>query len=417
MPRIIKPTLFVFLICITVLMRDASGQEWPQYRGPDATGQLSSVELSLGSGKLKTHWRVPSSLGFSSFSIAGGKALTLIARDGQEFCIALDAETGKEIWATALGASEYGHKGGNAGAQGNKGGDGPRSTPSIAGDRVYVYDAHQHLFCLSLETGDKLWDHNVLKEYGGKAIKWKSAMSPLLDDSLLYVAGGGADHAFMAFEQDSGKLVWHSGTEGLTHASPSFAEINGQKQIVFFMQSGLVAVDRKTGREIWRSDFPFDVSTAASPIINDQRIYASAGYGVGAGLYEIDDSNKPNEIWRKPNRLINHWSSPVLRDGYLFGMYDFKRYGKAPLQCVEFATGEIKWKQAGYGQGNCIIIGDKVIALSDSGELAIVSATAEKYDELWREKLLDGKCWSTPAFSNGRIYLRSTKEAVCVSFE
>lgn len=119
-------------------------------------------------------------------------------------------------------------------------------------------------------------------------------------------------------------------------------------------------------------------------------------------------------LWLKPNRLINHWSTPVVHEGHLYGMFSFKKYGTGPLSCVELATGDVKWEQRGFGPGNCIIVGDKVVALSDAGKLVVAEANPDQYIELDRAKVLSGKCWSTPAYSDGRIYIRSTKEAACI---
>ena len=413
------PTLFLILLSFFLLTADlhVQAQQWPQYRGPHATGKIDNAKLDLASGKLKVHWKVEAPLGFSSLSIANGKAVTIFGRDSKEVCVALDANSGREIWAAPLGSTKYDGGGGNAGAQGNKGGDGPRSTPAISGERVYVYDAHLNLSCLNLADGSLIWRRNVEQEYGGQNIKWNNATSPLIDKDSVYVAGGGDGQSFLAFDQRSGELKWKSGTETLTHASPAFATQQGKKLIVFFVQYGLVAVDAANGDEVWRTKFPFDVSSAASPIINGSLVYCSAGYGVGAGMYDVTEGKNIKQVWRKPNRLMNHWSSPVLHDGHLYGLYRFKKYGTAPLQCVEFATGEIKWSERGFGQGNCIIVDDKVVVLTDFGDLVIVDANAEQYSELWRGKVLDGKCWSTPAFADGKIFVRSTREAVCVSFQ
>ena len=203
----------------------------------------------------------------------------------------------------------------------------------------------------------------------------------------------------------------------MTHASPVFAEMGGKKQVVFFTQYGLVAVEADTGKPTWRNDYPFDVSTAASPVVNGKFVYCSAGYGVGAGVYQVNSADDIKEVWRTPNRLMNHWSTPVLHQGHLFGLYRFKRYGEAPLRCVEFSTGKIKWSKKGFGQGNCIVVGDKIAILTDFGELVVVAANVDEYQELFRAKVLTGKCWSTPAYSDGKFYLRSTVEAVCVSFK
>ena len=111
---------------------------------------------------------------------------------------------------------------------------------------------------------------------------------------------------------------------------------------------------------------------------------------------------------------MNHWSTPIHHEGHLYGMFGFKKYGNGPLQCVELKTGKVKWSQAGYGPGNVTLVGDKLIALSAKGDLAVVEASPNGYKEHARRKVIEGKCWSTPVISDGRVFARSTKEAVCI---
>ena len=111
---------------------------------------------------------------------------------------------------------------------------------------------------------------------------------------------------------------------------------------------------------------------------------------------------------------MNHWSTPVVRDGFLYGMFSFKEYGTGPLACVDIRTGEKKWSQPGYGPGNVILTGERILALTDAGELVLVEAQPAAYKELARAKVLAGKCWSTPALSGGKAYVRSTAEGACV---
>ena len=112
--------------------------------------------------------------------------------------------------------------------------------------------------------------------------------------------------------------------------------------------------------------------------------------------------------------VANHWSTPVCKDGYLYGMFCFKKFKTGPLKCVELATGEVKWEQPGFGQGNVILVGDKLLALTDEGELVVVEATPDAYKDICRTQAVKGKCWSTPALSDGRIYVRSCEEGVCL---
>lgn len=395
----------------------AAPLDWPQYRGPSADGTASADLATTSDLKLNEVWRVPTPLGFSSFSIADGKAYTLVAVDDVEHCVAFDAATGNEQWRTPLGKSEYGHGGGNAGARNNRGGDGPRSTPTINDGRIYAYDAEMHLVCLDASDGSEIWRHDILNEFGGENVKWLNAVSPVIEGDRLFTCGGGEGAAFLAFNKTDGKLIWKSGDETMTHATPVVRELHGQRQIIYYMESGLVAIDPANGSELWRAEVEFRTSSAASPIVDGDLVYCSAGYGVGAAVFRISDTNDVEQVWSRPNRLMNHWSTPVLRDGFLYGLYGFKDYGDAPLCCVELATGETKWSQEGFGQGNLILVGDDLIVLSDAGELVIVKATPDAYQETMRTEVLEGKCWSTPAFSDGRLFVRSTQEGACLGLK
>ncbi|QEG21658.1 PQQ-binding-like beta-propeller repeat protein [Mariniblastus fucicola] len=408
-------TTFVSCFCLVASfgIGTVKAQQWTFYRGPNGDG-TATAESGI-EGKLKVHWKVPTEMGFSSFSISDGKALTIVARSGKEVCIALDSDNGKELWATELGSNAY-DGGGGAGAMNNKGGDGPRSTPTIDGGLVYVYDAQMKLYCLDLATGNLKWSQDILKDYGGRNIRWQNATSPVVDEARVFVVGGGKGQSMIAFDKKSGDVVWKTGDEKMTHATPLLTSIGGQKQILFFMQSGILALSQDSGKEFWRTKFPFSVSTAASPVVFGDHVYGSAGYGVGAKLFKVSNG-KAKMVWEKPNRLMNHWSTPVFHDGHLYGMFSFKKYGRGPLQCVDPMTGEVKWTEPGFGPGNCIVANGKVIALSDSGEIVIAKASPEKYSEISRDKVLDGKCWSMPALSDGKIYVRSTTEGACVSFE
>lgn len=401
----------------------ASASDWPKYRGVDGTGISTDPlgEVSWPESGPKVVWKKPTPLGFSSFAIAEGRAFTLISRDNgdgelTQTCVAMNAADGEEQWSFSLSPAEF-SGGGGAGAPGNRGGDGARSTPTIDNGRVYLYDAQMKLYCLDASDGSKVWRRDVIEDFAGRNIAWENATSPVIDGDTLFIAGGGPGESMIALNKQNGEVVWKTGDERYTHANPTIATIHGKRQIIFFMQAGLVSLDTEDGTELWRMEFPYSTSTAASPVVDGDLVYCSAGYGVGSALFRIGPSMEAELVWRKPNKLMNHWSTPVVYNGHLYGLFEFKKYGRAPLQCVELETGEIKWKKRGYGPGNCILVGDKVVALSDAGELAVVAASPEAYQELSRAKVVDGKCWSTPAYSDGRVYIRSTEEGACVELE
>lgn len=418
----LHPKSLLAILSVVLFASGSIADEWPQYRGPAADGKsadtIGTLDWSQGPNVV---WKKPTPLGFSSFAVADGKLYTLIARDNgvdvTRYCVAMNAQSGEEIWAFELGENDYGRGGGGAGARNNRGGDGPRSTPTVDGDRVYIYDANLKLICLNSADGARVWQRDILKEHEGRNVTWANATCPVIDGDHVFVAGGGPGQSLMAFNKMDGNVVWKKGDERLTHATPVLTTVQSKKQLIFFMRSGLIAVNPENGDEYWRADFPYRTSSAASPVIDKDLVYCSAGYGVGAGLFRIGESMDVDSVWRKPNRLINHWSTPVVHDGHLYGMFSFKKYGTGPLCCVELATGETKWQKRGFGPGNCIIVGDKVVALSDAGDLVIVATNPAEYQEIARAKVLEGKCWSTPSYSDGRIYIRSTVEAACLELK
>jgi outer membrane protein assembly factor BamB len=359
--------------------------------------------------------------GFSSFCVSGDKAFTIVARDRQgvlaETCIGVNAATGQELWATPTGRAKY-DSGADSGAEGNKGGDGPRSTPAFNDGRIFTYSSGMVLNCLDAGTGKPIWKKDIIAEFSGSNIKWQSAMSPVVDGDLVFVAGGGRGQSMLALDQKSGALAWKSGDEQMTHATPTIATIHGVRQIIFFMQSGLVSVSTQKGNELWRHAFPYKVSTALSPVVGGDIVFCSAGYDVGSGACQVTragDTFSAKEIWRihGNKELVTQWSTPVVKDGYLYGMFSAKKFASGPMKCVELKTGKIKWEKEGFGVGNIILAGNRLVALADDGQVAIVETDPSSYKEVARFKAVTGKCWSTPALSDGRLFVRSTKEGAC----
>jgi outer membrane protein assembly factor BamB len=410
-----------FLLALTATL---SAADWPQYRGPNGDGSTPDKVAAQWGTAAKVVWKVPAGTGFSSFAVAAGKCFVIegkpVAAGIDEVLVARDAATGKALWETSLGVTDYGHKGGNEGAGDNKGGDGPRSSPAVSGNSVIVLNSDLVVSAYRADTGKLLWKRDILGEHAGKNITWKNAASPLLEGGLIYVAGGGEGQTFLALNPVNGAVAAKGGSDTITHATPVAATILGQRQIIFFVKSGLTAVDPKTLKQLWHADFPFNVSTAASPVVAGDVVYCSAGYNVGAAAFKISKSGvewKAEQIMRVPGdkQIANHWSTPVLHEGHLYGMFQFKKYGSGPVKAVKLPDGEVKWEKDGFGPGQVVLTaGANVLALSDTGELVLFAAKPDAYTELGRAKIVDGKCWSTPVVSNGFAFVRSTKEAACV---
>ena len=394
--------------------------EWPQYRGPAHNGISTEKIAKWPEAGPKAVWKAPLTSGFSSITVADGVAATLVARDiegaQREVVVALDAASGKELWAKPMAVAKY-DGGGDSGTPENKGGDGPRSTPTIDGGNIYALDGKLMLSCFDTKTGAQKWTRDLMADHKGKAPSWQNAASPLIEGDLIYVAAGGPDESLLAINKKDGKTVWKGESDAITHATPTFGTILGQKQVIFFTQKGLVSCEPMSGKVLWRHPFKYAVSTAASPIICGDIVYCSAGYGVGAGAAKISkngDEWSAAEMWRTTgNKIANHWSTPIYKDGYLYGMFQFKEYATGALKCVDVKTGEEKWSQPNFGPGNVTLVEDKLLALTDYGQVVLIQPNTEKYSELARFQAVTGKCWSTPTVADGRIYVRSTKEGAC----
>jgi hypothetical protein len=415
-----KHVIAAVAICSSFLISSLFAADWPQYRGPKHDGISAETDIAQRWPKSqppKVLWKQSVGPAFGSFAVAGGKAYLFMERDGKEVLAAMNPDTGKEVWAAPIDKTIFE----------KQGGDGPRTTPTIDGDRVYVVGTYFKLACLNTEDGKVVWEKDLAKEYHAQtdtpAIKkWGNAASPLVIGDLLIVAGGGSDgQSFLAFNKSDGKLAWKSGNEKITHATPTPATIHGVSQVIFFTQSGLVSVRTEDGKELWRFEFPFKTATASSPIVGGKDgdiVFCAAGYGVGAAACKIaksGDTFSATKLWRTEGENMLHWTTPVYQDGYLYGIFGHSQRATAPLNCVEIETGKEKWSQPNFGSGGgTILVGDYVLVQGDKGEITLVKATPEKYEQVGRIQVLGNKAWTMAIYVDGRIYARNEKEAVCI---
>ena len=257
-----------------------SATEWPQYRGPNQDGiSTESTKLDWDAGGPKVVWKVPMNLGLSSFSISGGKVFTQVVRDikgaPREICLASDAATGEEQWFADIAVGE--------GYSGAGEGDGPRSTPTVSHGMVYLLTPDLVVHCLNAQTGKRIWTRDLVKKHAGRNIGWNSAASVAVDGELAFVGGGGPGQSLLGLNKRTGAVVWKGYDEIITHSTPVVATIHGQRQVIFFLKSGLLSLSTKDGKALWRFPFKFSTSSAISPVVSGNIVYCSAGYGIGGG--------------------------------------------------------------------------------------------------------------------------------------
>lgn len=392
----------------------ASG--WTQYRGSNHDGvSTEPIRLDWTANAPRTLWKVPLPNGLSSFSVDKTRLFTMGARNSQgvftEFCIALDASTGRELWASPIGIADYPNLG--VGPD-----DGTRGTPTVDGALVYAFGAYMNLVCFNASTGAEVWKRDLRKEFGSTVISWQNAASPLLVGDLVLVNGNGRNNEhLLAFRKSDGVLVWKTGTDGMTQSTPVRAIIGGVDQAIFFAQSGLVSVAPATGDVLWRYAIRYNsTSVAASPVVVGDTVYASRAYPTRAGALVVRVTKdgaafSTTKVWEKQNQLMNHWATPVFYDGYYYGIYG---QGSLNLRAVDALNGDTKWVVNDFGYGSVTRVRDKLLVLGDRGDLALIDTNPQVYTELARIRPLVGRCWNNPAISDGRIYIRSSTEAVAL---
>lgn len=396
----------------------ATAGDWPAYRGPAGNGicpERIATEWPADGPPLL--WRRPLTEGFGSMSVADGRLFTLVlgedAGGPRELCVAFDAVTGDPLWSADVGPGGGYQSGPEAEAGGS---DGPRSTPVWHAGRVYVLATYLQLSCLEAATGEVVWSTHLRNDLEAYTIPWHSAASPVIADGVLLVSTGRAGRAMVGLNPADGAVLWRSGSGNYTHATPVPVNLAGRSQVIFATWEGLLALDPATGAEVWRHPLAFNhTSVGASPVVVGDLVYCSAAYGTGAAAARISGSGpawQATPVWRKVSaRLMNHWMTPVAHAGHVYGFYGQHKYTTAPLQCVDVETGEVLWGEDGFGHGGLLLVGDLLLAATDRGDLVLADASPEAYHERARFRAIrNGVVWNVPAISNGRLYVRGTRE-------
>jgi outer membrane protein assembly factor BamB len=369
--------------------------EWNQWRGPNRDGK------SLESGLLKSWpaegpplvWHTAEAgIGYSSFSSVNGRLYTLGDRGERGFVIALDAATGKTLWATPNGPSYE-----------NSYGSGQRSTPTIDGDRLYALSATGDLVCLDTATGGVVWRKDIPGEYRSSVPVWGYSESPLVVGDRVIVHAGGPKASIVALNKLTGATLWSSGNDGAAYSSGVVARVGDVTQAIYFSDRRALAVDVRDGRVLWSYDRASNsTANVATPIVSGTRVLVSSGYDTGAGLLELS-SNGAEEVYFTRN-MQSHYSSPVLVGDYLYGFSD------AILTAMRFADGSVAWRNRSVGKGSLIYADERLYLYGEDGGVGLAEATFEAYRERGRFRLPGNPppTWApSPIITNGKLILRN----------
>jgi len=377
---------------------------WTDFRGPKRDGVYDEMDIltTWPAEGLPQLWKQPVGGGYASFVAAGGRAFTIEQRRNQEVVGAYDLETGRELWTNSWDAD----------FRESMGGDGPRATPTWHEGRLYALGALGELRCLDARTGKLLWHRNILSDAQAGNVQWGMSAAPLVvDDKVIVLPGGRPGKSVVAYNKDTGSVVWQALDDKQAYTSPVLVTLAGQRQILMVSAQRVAGLAPEDGKLLW--DYPwvtsYDVNSAQPLVIGESRVFISAGYGHGAAVVEVarsSDGFTAKLVWQNVN-MKNKFNSSVYYQGHIYGL------DEAILSCIDANTGERKWKGGRYGYGQLLLASGHLIVLTESGEVVLVKATPESHVEVSRFSALEGKTWNHPALANGRLLVRNTTEMAC----
>ena len=406
-----KKTSVSALLAAVFLSIPAHCQDWPGWRGPnrdDMSKETGLLDQWPAGGPERVWLHNGAGLGYAGFAIVDGTLYTMGGLDGTTQLLALDAATGDQKWKLPLSDLFTGQ---------SKWGDGPRGTPAVDGGRVYALAGNGDLLCAST-AGEKVWSVSLTKDFGGEVPKWGYAESPLVEGDMLIVTPGGKQGAVLALDKATGEKIWQSAefTDGAQYASCVAADIGGARTIVQLVMQNVVGIDAATGALRWKQVWPGAVAVIPTPIVQDEEVFVTSGYGVGCGKFAVA-GGKVGEVWMNKN-MKNHHGGVILLDGHLYGYSDGVGWA-----CMDWETGEIVWSDKkvlgkgaiGYADGHFYCLDEK------AGDVVLLEATPKAYTEKGRFTLDPqtelrtpaGRIWTHPVVLDGKLYLRDQEYIYC----
>lgn len=389
--------LVTALVTGTLIAGLAAADDWPQWRGARRDGVSTETGLlkEWPAGGPRLAWRVAGAGdGYSSFSVAGGRLFTLGARGGTEYVLAFDSATGKKLWEVANGRRFS-----------NDRGDGPRSTPTVDGDRVYVFGSSGDMTVLDAASGKVFWTQNLLQKYGGSNINWGLSESPLVLNDRILVTPGGRGASIVALRKTDGSLIWKSQSDEPGYSSALLHPVGSVQQAIVFTAERALGIDVTDGRLLWSYNRVANrTANIATPIARGNRVFLSSDYGTGAALLALSAEGngvKASEVYFS-NEMRNHHASSVLVGDYLYG------FSSSILTAMHFDTGKVAWRDRSVGKGSLVFADQRLYLFSENGTVGLAIANSGEYVERGRFQLKTGNLptWSHPVVSGGKLFLR-----------
>ncbi len=388
--------------------------DWPQWRGParDGISLETGLLAKLPAAGPKLVWKSTGlGSGYSSVAVVGDRIYTAGESPESSFVFALDATSGKQLWATKLG---------KPGAPGWGGFAGPRATPTFADGSLYTIDQWGELVCFAAADGNELWRKHLEQDLGGKRPEWGFSESPLVDGDHVLVTPGGSKGAIVALDRKTGRSIWQ--TTGFTdpahYSSLVLATIGGVKQYIQLTAENVVGVSVK-GEVLWKAPRKGKTAVIPTPVVKDNLVYVTSGYGSGCNLFKINSTGQKfsaEQVYEN-KMMINHHGGVILLGDHVYGYCDGKGW-----TCQELNTGEAKWQDKTLGKGSLVYADGKFFLRQEDKQcpVAMIKASPEAYAELGRfdQPERSGKQgWPHPVIANGKLFLRDQDVLLCFNIK
>lgn len=376
---------------------------WTDYRGPGRAGiyDQSPIRTDWPSDGLPELWREQIGGGYASMVVADGLLFTIEQRRDREVVAAYGIEDGRQEWEHSW-RSRFSE---------SMGGDGPRATPTWSDGKIYAQGANGDLLCLAADTGDVLWQRNILRDANASNLTWGMAAAPLVvDDTVIALPGGRGGKSIFAYDRLTGDVLWSNLDDKAGYVSPQVATLAGRRQLLIVSGTRVLGASLDDGSELWGHPWKtsYDANCAQPLVVDANHVFVSSGYGHGATLLQIsqaDSGFSVEEVWFNRN-MKNKFNPSVLVDGVVYGL------DEGILAAVDVRTGERLWKNGRYRYGQLLYASGHLVIISEDGELALVEATPTEYRELVRFDSIPGKTWNVPAMADGLLFVRNQTELV-----
>jgi outer membrane protein assembly factor BamB len=373
--------------------------EWPGFRGPRRDGVVRGVQINANWAQSPPTelWRRPVGPGWSSFAVQGDLIYTQEQRGQEEMVSCYRLSTGEPVWRHSDSVRFWE----------SNGGAGPRATPTLHGGRVYAFGATGILNALDARTGARVWSRNVAAETGRQVPDWGFASSPLIVDDLVVVAAAGT---LAAYDAQTGEARWRGPSYGGSYSSPHLVTLDGVQQVVLLGGPGAISIDPSSGAVLWIHKWaPGPIVQPALTDDGDIIINALAPTG-GMGTRRLHATRGADgwvleERWTS-NGLKPYFNDFVIHEGHAYG------FDGSILAAIDLTDGVRKWKGGRYGNGQLIALADQdlLLVISEEGELALVSATPDKFTEVARFPALNAKTWNHPVIVRDVLLVRNGEE-------